>query len=245
MEILKLHDWPENSDDAIRIQLRLKDRIIIENGFNKLEYLTAIDTAFDVASGNLFAAAVTLRLPGLTDVERSFASMKASFPHIPDLLSFREGPVILTALSRLLINPDIVIFASHGIAHPRSFGLASHLGLLTDTPSIGCARKHLCGDYRLPSSEKGSCSSLFVANIESGFAYRTKEKVKPMFISPGHKCSIHDSLEVIRLCLTDYRMPEPLRMAHLYAVKYRQTAEKRKNLETVGIGVLSENSIDD
>lgn len=245
MEILKLHNWPENPDEAIQIQLRLKDKIIIENRFNKLEYLTAVDTAYDVAAGELFAAAVTLRLPGLTDVERAFASMKANFPYIPALLSFREGPVILKALSRLLINPDVILFAGHGIAHPRSFGLASHLGLLTDTPSIGCARKHLCGDYRVPSPEKGSCSSLFVANIDSGFVYRTKEKVKPMFISPGHKCSIHDSLEIMRLCLTEYRMPEPLRMAHLYAVKYRQSMAKSKNLETVGIGRSSENSVDD
>jgi deoxyribonuclease V len=245
MEIHNLHNWPKNSEDAIKIQLLLKDRIIIENGFDKLEYLTAVDTAYDVTSSHIFAAAVTLRLSDFSGVERAVASIKADFPYVPALLGFREGPAILRAIAQLTIRPDIIMFAGHGIAHPRSFGLASHMGLLTDTPSIGCARRHLCGDYRPPAPEKGSCSSLFVANIESGFVYRTKDKVKPMFISPGHKCSIRSSLEITRLCLTEYRMPEPLRQAHLSAAKYRHAFEKRKTPETARAYIFSENTVDD
>jgi deoxyribonuclease V len=155
------------------------------------------------------------------------AEMEVAFPYIPALLAFREGPVILRALSRLTIDPDVLIFSGHGIAHPRGFGMASHLGLLADTASIGCARKRLCGDYLMPDPEKGSISSLFVANVEAGYAYRTKEGVKPMFISPGHKCGILDALDIVEKCLTGYRMPEPQRLAHLFASKYKQAADRK------------------
>jgi deoxyribonuclease V len=230
LEISNIHDWPGNPNDAVRIQQMLKPKIIAESLYEKLEYITAVDTAYYDRNNRLYAAAVTVKYPELTDVERAVAEMDAVFPYIPALLSFRDGPVILKALSRLNVKPDIVIFPGHGIAHPRGLGMASHLGLLTDISSIGCARRPLCGDFRNPSSTKGSCSSIFVANIEVGFVYRTKENVKPMFISPGHKCSLRDSVDIVAGCLTEYRMPEPLRLAHLFANKYKQSVIRKMGL---------------
>ncbi len=230
MEIKILHEWPKNPNEAVQIQQILRDKIIIESRFSKFEYITAVDTDFNDKINRIYAAAVTIKYPEMTEVERVAAEMDAIFPYIPALLSFREGPVILKALSRLSVLPDVIIFPGHGIAHPRSFGMASHLGLIVDLPSIGCARKKLSGEFRMPPDEKGGCSSLFVANMEVGFVYRTKDNVKPMFISPGHKCGIRDSLEIVKKCLTDYRMPEPLRLAHLYANKYRQSAIKKEQL---------------
>lgn len=228
LEFQPLHEWPKNQNEAIKIQLEHKSDIIIKNRFNELNVLAAVDTAFDDKCNRLYAAAVALSYPGLEEKEKVVAEMEAVFPYVPSLLAFREGPVILKALSRLSIKPDLVIYAGHGLAHPRSFGLASHLGLITGIPSIGCARKCLIGDYRVPDEKKGSCSSLFVSDIEVGFVYRTKDNVKPMFISPGHKCSIRDSVDIVVNCLANFRMPEPLRLAHLVAGKYKNSAARKR-----------------
>lgn len=228
LEFQPLHEWPKNQNDAIKIQLKYKSEIIFESRFDEVNILAAVDTAFDDRSNRLYAAAIALSYPGLEEQDKAVAETEAEFPYVPSLLAFREGPVILKALSRLSIKPDLVIYAAHGLAHPRSFGLASHLGLLTGIPSIGCARKCLVGDYRMPGKKKGSCTSLFVSDVEVGFVYRTKDNVKPMFISPGHKCSIRDSVDIMVNCLRTFRMPEPLRLAHLIAGKYKNSAAKKR-----------------
>ncbi|UCD16327.1 MAG: endonuclease V [Candidatus Zixiibacteriota bacterium] len=230
MEYVKLHEWPDNANDAVRVQETLRKQLILESRFDRAELVAAVDTAYNDKINRLYAAAVTVRLPEMNDIERSVAEMEAKFDYIPALLSFREGPVILKVLSRLQIRPDVVIFAGHGLAHPRSFGLASHMGLLVDMPSIGCARKLLSGEFNMPDQEQGACSPLYVANVKCGYVYRTKSNVKPMFISPGHLCSIPDALAVVKKCLTEYRMPEPLRLAHLFASKYKQSAERKLGL---------------
>ena len=235
LEFPSLHDWPKNPNDAVRIQNELRSRLIIDSGIEKLEYIAAVDTAFNEKNNRLFAAAIIMRYPELVDVDRAVAELEAAFPYIPALLAFREGPVILKAISRLRVRPDVIIFPRQGIAHPRGIGMASHLGLWTDITSVGCARKCLVGDYRTPGEAKGCCSSLFVSDREVGFVYRTKDNVKPMFITPGHKCSIRDAVDVVIKCLRDYRMPEPLRLAHLFAVKYKQSAlRKMEQKRTVG-----------
>lgn len=213
----------------MRIQEELKSKVIVESELEDLELITAVDTAYNDKNNHLYAAAVTLRYSDLSNVERVSAELEVQFPYIPALLAFREGPVILKVLSRLSTKPDLIIFAGHGIAHPRSFGMASHLGLITDIPSIGCARKCLVGDYLVPAGRKGSCTSLFISDVEIGLVFRTKEDVKPMFISPGHKCGIRDAMDIISNSLTSYRMPEPLRLAHLLASRFkRSVAEKSK-----------------
>jgi len=228
-----LHEWPKSPNDAVRIQQELKSEINLTCGFENISLITSVDTAYNNVNNRIYAAAVTMTYPDLTDVERAVAEMEAEFPYIPALLTFREGPIILKTLSRLQKKPDLIIYAAHGIAHPRFIGMASHLGLLTDIPSIGCARKILTGRYKYPSRTRGSRSVLSVAGKEVGYVYRTKDDVKPMIISPGHKCSLEKALEIIERCLTTYRMPEPLRLAHLFAGKFKQSAARK--LQPVGI----------
>jgi len=228
LDFRKLHDWPTNPHDAGRIQNEFAGLVIKESCFEKLEYITAIDTAYNNDSNRLYAAAVTMKYPELSETEKAVAQMDISFPYIPNLLGFREGPVILKTLSRLAVKPDMVVFAGHGIAHPLSFGMASHLGLLLDIPSIGCARKCLAGQYVEPGSEPGQYSLLSVANVNCGYVYRSRARVKPIFISPGYKCNLEDSLKIIINCLRGYRMPQPLRLAHLYASKYCRAGKRKE-----------------
>nr|MBN2276653.1 endonuclease V [candidate division Zixibacteria bacterium] len=227
MKFQPLHEWPSTPGEAVKIQQQFKSSIILENVLDKIETIAAVDTAYNVVNNRLYAAVVTLKYPDLNDVERAVAEMEAQFPYIPALLAFREGPVILKAISRLKRKPDVIIYAGHGIAHPRSFGMASHIGLFTDIPSIGCARKVLVGEHRMPGRVKGSCSPLSFQDSTVGFVYRTKGEVKPMIISPGHKCDLKNALEIVVNCLSDFRMPEPLRQAHLFASKFKQSSAKK------------------
>jgi deoxyribonuclease V len=224
LEYVKLHEWPQNASEAVKIQEELKSRIILNDDKKKPNLIAAVDTAYNEKNNRLYASAVTVKLPELEAVGRAVAEVDAEFPYIPALLSFREGPVIIKALSRLVDRPDAIIFAGHGIAHPRAFGLASHLGLMFNIVSVGCARKKLVGEFDMPSENKGGCSPLIYNDNECGYVYRTKSNVKPMFISPGYKCSNSGALDIVVGCLSRYRMPVPLRLAHLYANKYRKSS---------------------
>ncbi len=173
---------------------------------------------------------MTISFSDRAEVEKAFAIEDAAFPYIPALRSFREGPVMLKALSRLQVEPDVVIFPGHGAAHPRRFGLASHLGLWLNIPSLGCARKRLVGEYDMPDKTAGNYSPLYIENVERGIVLRSRTGVKPIFISPGHNCGLRDTLKIIRGCLGEYRMPVPLRLAHLYASKYCQSTARKQAL---------------
>ncbi|MCX7950273.1 MAG: endonuclease V, partial [Treponemataceae bacterium] len=140
---------------------------------------------------------------------------RANFPYIPGLLSFREGPVILSAFEELTIRPDVIIFDGQGIAHPRGLGLASHLGILLDIPSIGCAKTALVGTWDEPPDRPGSFSPLIYGGQVVGDVLRTKERVRPVFVSPGHKVGRHAAREIVLACIRGYRLPEPTRQAHL------------------------------
>ena len=228
MQIKELHNWPTNPQDAEIIQNQFCDFVIKESCFDKLDLLTAVDTAYDSDLNVLYAAAVTMKYPELTEIEKVLARADITCPYVPSLLAFREGPVILKVLSRLKTTPDMVMFAGHGRAHPLSFGMASHLGLLLNMPSIGCARKSLGGQYDLPGNESGQYNILTVSNIECGYVYRSRTGVNPIYISPGHKCNLEDSLKIVINCLEKYRIPQPLRLAHLYANKFRRASIRKQ-----------------
>jgi len=231
-----LHDWPGNPGEAITRQYRLSSRVVLSRTSNKPNLVAAASTAYNIKSDRLYGAAVVLTFPELKLVEQSRAEMEAKFPYIPGLRAFREGPVILKALSGLKHRPDMVIYPGHGTAHPRSFGMASHLGLLTGLPSIGCARKCLCGEYRMPGPTKGCISPLRISDIEVGYVCRTRDNVKPLFVSPGHSCGSKEAVDIIMRCLTGYRLPEPLRQASILANKLKNSetskpfAAKREDL---------------
>ena len=226
MQIPDLHPWPKSESEALEIQSRFRDKIITKGRLDGVKLIAGVDTAFDHNTDTLYAAVSVFNYPEMTEYERVSDSARAFFPYIPGLHAFREGPVILKALSRIRTRPDLIIFAGHGIAHPRHFGLASHLGLILDLPSIGCARKRLSGEYEEVGSEPGANAPLIVNNRESGCVYRSREKVKPIFISPGHRCGITDAVNIVVKCLREYRVPEPVRAAHRLANRIKRNHKK-------------------
>jgi deoxyribonuclease V len=148
------------------------------------------------------------------------------FPYHPGLLFYREGPVILEALGKLESDVNVLVLPSHGLAHPRRCGLACHVGLAFDRPAVGCARKILAGEYRPVELARGSFQPIRMRGQDVGVAYRSKDNVKPIFISPGHKCDLAFSRDIIVRCLRGFRFPEPLRVAHLLANKHKRNVEK-------------------
>lgn len=230
MEVRDLHPWPKTEAEAVSLQNQLRDRVVIDGALDRVHLIAGVDTAFDHIANLLYAAVALFRYPAMTECEKVSDWADADFPYIPGLHAFREGPVILKAFQRLSVKPDLIIFAGHGIAHPRFCGMAAHLGLWLDTPSIGCARRRLAGQYDDPSPHKGSSSPLYVENREVGRVFRSRHNVKPIYISPGHRCNLADAVRYATDCLQGYRVPEPLRAAHRFANRARRNCAG-KNLE--------------
>ncbi len=161
----------------------------------------------------------------LTLVETVTAHMPLVFPYVPGLLSFREMPVCLEAVKKVQTPVDLWLIDGQGIAHPRRLGLASHLGLLLNTPTIGCAKSRLIGTYDEPGAYKGDFSQLYDKDERIGAVVRTRDNVKPLFISPGHLCRFEDAIKFTLACTTKYRLPEPTRLAHQTVTKYKTTED--------------------
>ncbi len=217
---------PRNYKEAVRIQERLKPRLVLEDKTGPVHLVAGADVSYDKGSDNFHAAVVVLKFPELETIEEARASGKAPFPYIPGLLSFREGPIVIKALGKLKNRPDVILVDGHGVAHPRGFGIASHIGVLTGIPSIGCAKSVLVGEFREPARMRGSTSPLVYKNIEVGRALRTKEKVKPVFVSVGHMTSLDRACEIVLGCCAKYRLPEPARRAHILVNKIRKENPK-------------------
>jgi deoxyribonuclease V len=230
LRIKTLHEWPTDKKRALKIQIRFNVRVITERTVQGPNIIAAVDTVFNKDTDYLYASAVIFDFPDLKELESASAKMKANFPYIPGFLSFREGPVILKALVKLKRTPDLIIYRGHGIAHPRFFGLAAHLGVWTDIPSIGCAMEPLVGDFNMPGMKKGSRADVYYRGFEVGCVYRSRTGVKPIFISPGHMCIPNNAAKIISRCLGSYRTPEPLRRAHLYAKKYKQLDVEKSSM---------------
>lgn len=183
--------------------------------------MAGLDCAFSKDGERIYAVVIVLRLPQFEVVETASASKKVTFPYIPGLLSFREAPVCLAAVEKLQMQPDLFIIDGQGIAHPRRLGLAAHLGLFLDKPTIGCAKSRLTGIYDEPPLEKGGFSLLKdekgKQNNQSeiiGAVVRTRTNIKPVFVSVGHRCLLEDAIRVVLDCVVKYRLPEPTRLAH-------------------------------
>lgn len=205
--------WPTNAQDAIAIQKELKSNVKIYNDFDKIKYIAGIDCSYDIRSKLSFAIIVIMTIENLTPIEIIRAELPTTFPYVPGLLSFREIPVILSAFTQLKIKPDLLMVDGHGIAHPRRLGIAAHLGVLLDIPSIGVAKSRLTGQYKEPDLTKGSQSELIDKGVIIGTVLRSRDKVKPLFISPGHRVSQEKTVELVLQCLIKYRLPEPTRIA--------------------------------
>jgi deoxyribonuclease V len=205
--------WPRTIDEASRIQEALSTEVRIRPVRTRVHFVAGADAAFSAT--RVFGAACLFSYPELEIVEESSAVEKIVFPYVPGYLAFREGPAILRALRNLKTRPDLVLVDGQGIAHPRRFGIASHLGVLLDLPTIGCAKSRLVGEYAEPCRKKGSWSSLLYEGKIVGAVLRTRDSVRPLFVSAGHGIDLEDSIEFVLSCLGGFRHPEPLRRADI------------------------------
>lgn len=232
MEARELHPWPETRAEAYAIQEEMAARIEPGGGGGDPGLIAAVDTAHGFGGVTLYACAVAVTFPELEEVERVFYYAPLRFPYEPGLLYFREGPVITGALSLLTCAPGLIIVHGHGLAHPRQCGVASHVGLVFDRPTIGCARRLLVGKHRPVAEAKGSYQPVTIGSREVGVAYRSRAKVKPIFISSGHLCDISQARDVVVRNLRGFRLPESLRLAHLQVNKYKRCHEKSSRAES-------------
>ena len=201
--------------DARRLQMKLAAHVIREKRLGTIETVAGIDVGM---KGDMVCAAiVVLNFPKLDVAAQSTAARRITCPYIPGLLSFREGPVILDALDRLNRKPDLLIFDGQGIGNPCRLGIASHIGLLSDLPSIGCAKSRLCGQYQEPDVERGSHVPLMDHGETIGAIVRTRTNVKPVFVSIGHRVDLQTCIDVVLACCKGYRLPETTRKAHRLA----------------------------
>lgn len=220
-KIDSLHSWEVEPAEARLIQEQLRSQVVICPLPTSIQSVAGIDVSYNRGSHILFAAVVVLAFPHLEIMEITTASLRIEFPYIPGLLSFREGPVVLAAWEKLEYDPDVVIFDGHGLAHPRRFGLATHLGLILDKPAIGCAKSRLIGTYAEPGQQRGDYSALLDQKEIIGRVLRTRTNVKPVFVSIGHNANLVGCQKLVLDCGRGLRLPEPTRQAHLAVNKLR------------------------
>lgn len=211
------HEWDVPPARAQEIQRALAKSISRECEIGIVRLIAGVDISAPDSQGVATGAVVVLHYPELSLAESKTARKKLDLPYIPGLLSFRESPLILAACERLSVPPDLVLVDGQGIAHPRRLGLASHLGLLWDKPTIGCAKSRLCGWHQPVGPEPGSYAELIDDNEVIGAALRTKDGSTPLYISIGHKIDLATALQWVLNCCRGYRLPEPTRLAHLAA----------------------------
>jgi len=212
-----LHSWNVSVEEAIQIQETLKDRIILKTTFSKVRTIGGGDVAYSKDGNLLFGAIVVLSFPDMEILDTATADGNVPFPYIPSLLSFREGPILTKTFQRLRLKPDMMIYDGQGIAHPRGMGLASHMGLWLDLPSIGCAKTPLLHKFISPDPSRGSSEWIRREGKKVGAVLRTKDGVKPLFVSPGHQIDLSTSNKLILESCRGFRIPEPLRKAHQLA----------------------------
>ncbi|QIR36943.1 deoxyribonuclease V [Tolypothrix sp. PCC 7910] len=214
MKIYQQHDWPQTLEEAIAIQEKLRNQTITEDKLPEtIKYVAGVDMGFEADGTISHAAVAVLSFPDLQIVETAVARRPTSFPYIPGFLSFREIPAVLDALEKVKILPDIILCDGQGIAHPRRLGIASHLGLLIDMPTIGVAKSLLIGKYDEVPETKGSWQPLIHKGETIGAVLRTRTGVKPLYISSGHRISLPTAIDYVLRCTTKYRLPETTRIA--------------------------------
>jgi deoxyribonuclease V len=217
MRVNQIHPWDVSPQEAMRIQNRLKGQVIARDEFDpgSIRTIAGVDIGFRKDTAK--AAIVVLEFPAMEVLDYVVEEKPVSFPYIPGLLSFRETPPLILAFERLETEPDVIIVDGQGIAHPRRFGIASHLGLILDKPTIGCAKSRLYGRHKQPGEKAGSVEYLYDREEIIGAAVRTRDNVQHVYVSVGHKVSLETAIKLVLDCCRGYRLPEPTRQAHLIA----------------------------
>jgi deoxyribonuclease V len=224
--------WPADIAAARGIQNEMRHRAVITDDFGAVRTIAGVDVGYDMERNLGRASIVVVDAKTLEPVASAQAYLTPGFPYVPGFLSFREIPVILRALACLPEQPDLLMVDGQGIAHPRRLGIAAHLGVETGLPSIGVAKSLLTGIYHEPESVKGSRMTLRDKNSDEriGTVLRSKDNVKPLFVSPGHRVGHDSAVEIVERCLTKYRLPEPTRLADKFSKTIKDTGEFRARL---------------
>ena len=215
-----LHDWDLRPKAAIALQKQLADRLIsdVPIALNQINKVAGVDVS--VRRGRACACIVVMTFPELDIIESVAAVSETAYPYIPGLLAFREGPALVNAFRKLESEPDVFVFDGMGQLHPRRMGIAAHLGLWLGRPTVGCGKRHLIGEYQLPGPQKGSVCDVRVNGEIRGAILRTRTNVKPVYVSVGHLADLETAVQLILACAPKYRLPRPIRQAHLGAAAY-------------------------
>jgi deoxyribonuclease V len=225
IQVRRLHPWRVSQEQAVEIQKSLRSRVRVEKPCSPLRYVAGADAASSKRTDRVWAGVAVLRYPELEVLEERWLQGKSRFSYVPGLLSFREIPLLLKVMEQLQTEPDVILCDGQGIAHPRGFGLACHLGLVVEKPTIGCAKSRLVGKFSEVGAVKGSYADLWHEKQVVGAVARTRSGVKPLFVSPGHRMTLEASLKIVFGCCKKYRVPEPIRRAHALVNKARQRDE--------------------
>jgi len=217
MDVPHLHDWPATEAEAVELQTALAARVDVSRPVDHFEFVAGCDVAYHLTEPVLFAAVVVVRVSDLAVVETRTVTREVNFPYIPGLLSFRELPALLAAFVELRRAPDVVMLDGQGVAHPRRFGVACHLGLWLDLPCVGCAKTWLAGEFEEPGPLAGDAAPLTIGGRVVGAVVRSAAGARPVYVSPGHRIDAESATAVVRATLSGYRHPAPTREAHLAA----------------------------
>ena len=215
MDIFDLHRWDVTYREAVKIQEHLKGKVILGNIASSPNYVAGLDVSYEKGTHRVWAGAVVLGFPDLAVVEKRWAQREVSFPYVPGLLSFREIPALLDVLTQITVEPDVIFCDGQGVAHPRGLGIASHLGVILKKPTIGCAKSRLVGDCDPVGELKGDYSFLRYRGRIIGAVMRTRQGVKPLFVSPGYGVTLDDCIGMVLTTCSRYKIPEPIRQAHI------------------------------
>jgi deoxyribonuclease V len=218
--------WDVTPREAARLQQTWRESVETQDRYGPLQYFAGADLAFDPKTNLAFAGLIVYRFPELEEVERRMARRKLRFPYVPGLLSFRESPVLLAAFARLRIEPDVILIDEHGLAHPRCFGIACHLGLLLDRPTIGCGKSILVGEAAEPDARAGSMTPLVDKGEKVGVALRTRDDVRPIYVMVGHRVSLESAVCIVTQCLDGFRLSQPTREADHWVRDLRRAYQR-------------------
>jgi deoxyribonuclease V len=213
MKISQCHAWPLTIEEAIAIQQQLRGEIITSDQLEVVQYVAGVDVGFEAAGTISRAAVAVLSFPSLQLQESAIARRPTTFPYVPGFLSFREIPAVLDALEKISTIPDLILSDGQGIAHPRRFGIACHLGLIVDIPTIGVAKSLLIGKHKEVPQQRGSWEPLVNRGETIGAVLRTRTGTKPLYVSSGHRVSLATAIEYVLRCTPKYRLPETTRIA--------------------------------
>ena len=227
MKYRELHSWDMTAEEARAQQTAMRGLVSLEDGFGEIKTVAGLDLSFDIEGNRGHAVVVVLSYPDFRVLETRYATASLKMPYIPGLLSFRESPVALEAFAQVETAPDLLMVDGQGLAHPRGFGIACHLGVLLDVPSIGVAKSFLYGKY--DADALGDAAGVSVPLLDRagrlviGSVTRTKQRTNPLFLSPGHRVSVASATRLVLDAVRGYRLPEPTRQAHNLITAYKKT----------------------